>query len=95
MAVMLLRERAEKVVDGRAIAAASLQLRQAEVSVDRAQVGIRRNDIDAVRLEGNRFRDLWTGICTRLQKFGEMALVFGREMHDDHEGQAAVVRARS
>lgn len=87
------REGAKEVVDRGAVAAALLERRQAEVRVDRFEIGVRRDDVDAIRLErdgllhgGHREANV------RLEELGEVALVVGREMHDHDEGEPAVLR---
>ncbi len=60
--------------------------------VNRVQIGVRRNDIDLVRLQRQRLCDLAHGhVNVGLEDFGQVALVLWRKMHDNHVGQAAVI----
>ncbi len=84
---------AEEQVHGDALAAFGLQWGELEVAVDDGQVLARRDDVDAVRLQflavsrlGNRHHG------RGLEDGGQRALVFGREVDDDHVGLARAGR---
>ena len=86
-------EGAEEVVDGGALDAPLLQLGKAEVGVDGVEVLPRRDNVDAVRLQRGLVRHLHDGhLHVRLEKVGEVALMLGREVHHDDEGQPVLLR---
>jgi hypothetical protein len=82
----------EEVVDGGALAAQLLDLRQAQVAVDGGEIAAGRDHIDVVRLHRQVFGDLlhrhrYQG----LEQVREHARVLRRQMHDDDIGEAAVI----
>jgi len=86
-------QRAEEQVDGHLHAALALRLGQAQVAVVHRQVQRRGNHVDVVTLDGCRLGDLQHRHAGRLlQDLVGLALVFGREVHDHHEGHAAIGR---
>ena len=84
LAVVRLGQRAEKVVDRGPLLTPLLQLRQTQMRVNRVQIGVRRNDIDLVRLQRQRLCDLAHGnVNVGLEDFGQVALMLWRKMHDN------------
>ncbi len=86
-------ERTKEMVYRRALAALRLEIREAQMGVDRRKIAARRNDVDVIRLHLDRLGDLrHRDLDERLQQLGQMALVLRREMHDHHERHARPFR---
>src|SRR5690606_31160397 len=91
--VMSLCKRAEEVVDRGAKSALLLEFRQPEMAVDRREVSVGRDDVDAIRLERDRLDDLLDRHPhVRLENLREVALVLGRQVDHDHVRESAVRR---
>jgi len=86
-------QRAEEQVDGDLRAALALRLLQAQVAVLHGQVHGGRYHVDAVALDEGRADDLCDWHAGHvLQNFVDVAFMPGRQVHDDHESHAAVLR---
>ncbi len=86
-------ERPEEDVDRGASLLQTQRVGDGQVSVGKAKAGVRRDDVDVIRLEPDGLgRAPNRHARHNLQHFGEMAFVLGREMKHDHEGGAAVRR---
>jgi hypothetical protein len=87
------RQRAEEVIDRRPLPRARLELRQAQVRVDRVEVRARRDDVHAVGRELRGLADLLhRHPAGGLEQLREVALVSGGQVHDDDEREAGVAR---
>ncbi len=87
-------QRAEEMVDGRAVAAGlnGWGLHVQDAALD-GQSGIGRDHVDVVGLDRRLRRDLLHGHAGVLrQQFGQEARVVGGEVLDEHEGHAAIRR---
>ena len=92
-AVVHLGERPEEVVDEMASSHHVLHRRQPQVGVDCRQVPVRRDHIDAVRLERyglGHLQDRYGRMG--LEEFCEVALVVRRQVDDHHERHAGLCR---
>jgi hypothetical protein len=90
---LVLSQGAEKEIDGMPDAALFHRRFELQDAVADRKVLVRRDDVHLVRLDDGPARHLGNLHCrVPLEKIGHQALVFGREMGDEHEGHAAVGR---
>ena len=83
-----LGERPEEVVDGPPPHPLFLDGLQDEPAVGREEVLVGGDDVDVARLDVHGLRDLRDRGQVALEHVGEVALLVGLEVEDDHEGDA-------